>query len=121
MGSTGSGNFSDYKRNISNPNQGGDSGQDRCAKAFNSSLEEVQNCQYFTTHAIVPPIRTSVNIIFISPRLAVTDSTGLCIGYLPTSFNYLKTCMDDNFNYEGIVSSSSNNSLPFVSVDIVHI
>lgn len=121
MGSTGSGNFSDYKRNIGKADQGGDSGNDRCSKAFNSSLEEVQTCQYFTTHGVVPPIGTEVNVNFISPRLAVTDSNGLCIGYLPTSFNYLKTCMDDNFNYEGIVSSSSNNPLPFVSVDIVHI
>jgi hypothetical protein len=121
MGSTGSGNFSDYKSTNSNSGQGGESGQDRCTKAFNSSVEEVQNCQYFNTNKTVPPVNTTVNIVFINPRLAVTDSNGSCIGYLPTKFNFLKSCMDDNFIYQGIVSSSSNNPIPFVSVDIANI
>jgi hypothetical protein len=121
MGSTGSGNFTDYKSSNSNSGQGGDSGEDRCTKAFNSSLEDVQACQYFIAHGNIPPINTNVNVVFIAPRLAVTDASGLCIGYLPTKFNYLKSCMNDNFNYSGIVSRSSLNPIPFVSVDIVNI
>ena len=119
MGSTGSGNFSDYKQSQPKNNQGGESGEDKCGKAFSSKLEEVQNCQYYDNHDDVPPLETVVIIAFNGQRLTVVDvNTNEEIGYLPTKFNFLKVCLDDGFNFTGVVSASSTEPFPSVSVDI---
>lgn len=120
MGSSGSGNFSDYQGfngNGESP-QGGSSNKDKCGKAFSTKLEEVQTCEFFLKYSDVPPDGTTVEISFINPRLAVLDSNKMCIGYLPTKFNYLRSCLTDNFSYAGIVSNSTLNPIPSITVDI---
>lgn len=120
MGSTGSGHFSDYSQNTkASDNQGGESGEDKCLKAFSSRLEEVPNCAYFENNQNVPPSENEVTVSFNGNRICVIDvNSGYEIGYLPTKFNYLKACIDNGISYSGIITSSSIEPLPSVSVDI---
>ena len=117
MGSSGSGSFSDYGHKPKG-NQGASSGEDKCGKAFSASLEEVQNCNYFTTTRNVPIVGNVIYVVFANPRLAVHNDQNVIIGYLPTKFNYLLACIENGINYSGLVSSSSLVPLPSISVDI---
>jgi hypothetical protein len=119
MGSSGSGNLTDYQGyNSSSGGQGGTSGVDKCKKAFYETLEEVSNCSYYTTNNNVPVVGTHCTVIFANPRLAVVDDNGLTMGYLPTKYNYLRACMTAGISYEGVVSFSNVNPIPTISVDI---
>lgn len=119
MGSTGSGSFSDYDHKPKgNSSQGASSGEDKCARAFSTLLEEVQNCGYFRATANIPPTGTVVSITFDRPRLAVQDDRNVIIGYLPTKFNYLLACIQSGINYSGMISSSTLIPLASVTVDI---
>lgn len=121
MGSTGSGNFSDYQGYGGNPGpgsgKGGASGADQCARAFSTSLEEVATCDYFTKTRKVPDKGVEVSITF-DKRLVAVDSGGTYIGYLPTKYNYLKACMEGGYSYSGVVQSSSIIPVPAIMIDI---
>lgn len=121
MGSSGSGSFTDYskrKATTSTLENGGSSGVDSCGKAFNTPLEEISRCFYFINTGRVPAVQTEVRIFFNGVRLSVETLKGEEIGYLPTKFNYLKTCIDNGYNYQGVVFSSSVRPIPSVLVDI---
>lgn len=120
MGSTGSDSLSDYRSHSSNGNskQGGSSGEDKCGKAFSTILEEVPNCTYYLNNSTVPIIGTAVNVVFSNPRFEIRDVNGIAIGFLPTKYNYLRACMLEGRNYEGLVSNSGLHPLPNVTVDI---
>lgn len=125
MGSTGSGSFTDYsgfnnKSSKSGGGQGGNggsSGQDQCAMAFSTRLDEVATCEFYKTNKDVPAIGSNV-IISFNTRLVVLDQYNICIGYLPTKFNYLRACMTDGFTYTGVINESSTTPLPTISIDI---
>lgn len=122
MGSTGHGSFTDYsKRKPIDPQDtsGGSSGKDRCKQAFESELQEVSRCSYFVATKKVPPTKTVVRVVFNGLRLAVETKKGDELGYLPTRFNYLKTCIDAGQHYEGTVNASSLKPTPHIRVDIV--
>ncbi|WP_316832928.1 hypothetical protein [Pedobacter aquatilis] len=121
MGSTGSGSFSDYsKRKTTQPHDnGGTSGIDKCGKGFAANLEEVSRCFYFMNHGAVPSAGGGVKLAFNGSRLVVETALGEEIGYLPTRYNYLRTCLDDGYTYGGSISSSKNAPTPSVLVDIV--
>lgn len=124
MGSSGSGSFTDYsKRKPANAGDanGGSSGQDKCGLAFSANLEEVGRCFYFINYGDVPPTGTAVTVTFNGYRLAVETTIGEEIGYLPTKFNYLKICLDSDFRYGGVVTSSRTTPSPSVLVDITPI
>ncbi|MBS1519929.1 MAG: hypothetical protein JST50_02940 [Bacteroidetes bacterium] len=121
MGSSGSGSLTDYSNNkptSSNPSSGGSSGQDNCGQAFEAVLEDVSRCDYYKMNNDVPPVGTNVKVIFNNIRLLVTTSDGTGVGYLPTKFNYIKVCIDNGFNYAGVVTASSIKPMPYVKVDI---
>lgn len=121
MGSTGSGSFSDYSRRKpinKEENNGGSSDVDKCSLAFSTSLEEIGRCFYFMNFSNIPPIGTSISIVFNGVRLVAETSLGEEIGYLPTKFNYLKFCMDDGFSYSGVVSGSNLQPSPYVKIDV---
>jgi len=121
MGSTGTGRFSDYPgKTSSNENEknGGSIGEDKCLKAFTTDLEDVSRCHYFVSHNDVPPRATEVLLAF-NVRLVATTLTGEEIGFLPTKFNYLKSCIDNGFSYAGHVASSSLIPLPTVTIDVI--
>ncbi|WP_316822569.1 hypothetical protein [Pedobacter gandavensis] len=122
MGSTGSGTFSDYSnRKPKNPedNNGGESGFDKCGIAFSCNLEEVSRCVFFKNHTQVPLVGVEINISFNGTRLVAETNIGEEIGYLPTKYNYLLICMEDNFSYTGVITNSKNIPTPSVAVDII--
>lgn len=121
MGSTGSGSFSDYPG--SRPRGGGQgtggggaSGDDRCARAFSCTLEEVEHCDYFSASGGVPPVNTALSVEQRG-RLFAVDAGGQTVGALPTEFNYLADCMAAGFTYEGRVNVSARAPVASISVD----
>ncbi|REG89373.1 hypothetical protein [Winogradskyella sediminis] len=120
MGSTGTGNFSDYSSQGSSGNgkTGGTSGENKCDKAFSTMLEEVNRCDYYLTNKTLPSVGDIVNIGFNDRPTAISEG-GLIIGYLPTKYNYIKLCMDDGVNYSGRVVRSMRGVIASVSIDVV--
>jgi len=122
MGSSGSGHFSDYSGYSSDSKkQGGTSGEDDCAKAYSITLEEVNRCEYYKNHSELPPNGTTVKIILSKRLAAVSIDSGEVIGYLPTSYNFLVTCMSSGFSYQGEVISSTVKPILSVKIDIASI
>ncbi|MXO04618.1 hypothetical protein [Flavobacterium sp. HBTb2-11-1] len=121
MGSTGSGSFSDYSRRkpISKEEKnGGSSDIDKCSLAFSTSLEEIGRCFYFMNFSNIPPVGTSIVIVFNGIRLVAETLLGEEVGYLPTRYNYLKFCIDSGFSYSGVVVDSNLKPTPFVKIDV---
>lgn len=122
MGSSGSGSFSDYEGYRSSDSsakneQGGYSGTDICSLAFSTTVDEVSRCEFYRQKKNLPAINTRVIIVF-NTRLEVQTEDGLCVGYLPTKYNYLRACMTDGYNYEGVINVSNISPLPHLEVDI---
>lgn len=119
MGSSGSGNFTDYS-NTNRPSgtgsTGGTSGNDPCRQAFSVSLEEVAQCDFFVSNGAVPSTSTVLSLVFERRIFAVTES-GIQVGALPTQFNYLAACLRDGVSYVGIVTDSNLQPFPFVTAD----
>lgn len=119
MGSTGTGNFSDYK-NFSRAIKGitgADDSEDKCALAFSTFIEDVDTCEYYSKKGTLPAVGTKVCIDF-KVRLVVKSNDGLIIGYLPTKYNYLRYCIKKEFTYTGVVSNVSSTPINTVIVDI---
>jgi hypothetical protein len=77
MGSTGSGHFSDYSGSQNSGKSGGNSGgsseTDRCHQAFSCVLEEVSQCEFFSSNRTLPAIDTQVEIV-LDGRLFAVDT-----------------------------------------------
>ena len=119
MGSTGTGNFSDYKNfpKAIKGVTGADDSEDKCALAFSTLIEDVDACEYYNKKRILPAVGTEVYIDF-KVRLVVKSNVGLIIGYLPTKYNYLRNCILKGFTYIGVVSNVSMTPINTVLVDI---
>ena len=117
MGSSGSGRFSDYP-GTGGPKagSGGKGSDDRCARAFSVSLEDVEHSQYYSRTGGVPPVGIVLSIEHRKRIVAVTAS-GESVGNLPTSFNYLAECLAGGFKYVGHVTSSSAGPTAILIVD----
>ncbi|MGQ7387948.1 hypothetical protein ACTGWU_10745, partial [Streptococcus suis] len=76
MGSTGSGNFSDYPTGRGNDN--------RCDKAFSVKLEDIEHCDFFKANGTVPAVGTPLSIPH-SKRVVAQTADGEIVGNLPTS------------------------------------
>ena len=132
MGSTGTGRFSDY------PKKKGEVDHDDAAQAGGSirdesgagsticdrpleavELEEVRNAEYYLAHNALPAVGSPVVVGDLSEgriEVRVTDS-GQVVGYLPTKFNHIWTCKDEEGrDYEGNVVS--NREVPSITVRI---
>ena len=111
MGSSGSGRISDYPGSSSRKPSGGGSGDgaqdDRCAKAFNARLEDIERCDYYLNHHSVPPVGTQLKIVQ-AKRLVAQTLNGESVGHLPTSFNYLASCLKGGWSYLGTIQSAKN-------------
>ena len=122
MGSSGSGNLSDYSGSSggSNKGSGGDGGggplppADRCSRAFTVELEDVEHSDYFKANGSPPPEGTPLRIRR-SKRLVAETADGVAVGNIPTSYNYLAECMAADWEYEGQVVVSTSGP-PVVSV-----
>jgi hypothetical protein len=112
MGSTGSGRISDYPGSSSQGKPGGTGGSngdspiDRCARAFSARLEDVEQSDYYRAHNSMPPIGTQVEVAQ-RKRLVAQTTSGESIGNLPTSLNYLASCLKEGWRYVGRVQSVS--------------
>lgn len=123
MGSTGSGHFSDYSGVKSGDTSGqgvggGSSGVDKCQQAFSCVLEEVAHCDYYEQSKTVPSHGSSLSVVLES-RVFAVDSNGTKIGALPTSLNYLASCLASGVKYVGVVKSSAATPVPTVEADFV--
>src|ERR1700694_3556640 len=119
MGSSGSGRFSDYPGSSKEKESGGGGAAagDRCARAFGTSLEDVEHCYYFKKHGTTPSVGTVLHVAHKKRMVAQTDS-GEIVGNLPTSFNYLAACLKDGYTYVGQVRTSSvKGPVAVVAVD----
>ncbi|AZA88699.1 hypothetical protein EG349_18940 [Chryseobacterium shandongense] len=115
MGSTGSGNFTDYEDfSGTSPKQGGLSTDNDCGKAFRTDLEDVDTSEYYKSNGKLPDVNMSIVIGFNGSRI-VAMVADKAIGNLPTKYNYLRKCMSD-ITYSGIISNTS--TLPINSVTI---
>ncbi|MEJ8818561.1 hypothetical protein [Lacibacter sp. H407] len=122
MGSTGSGNFSDYSSNKTpQKNQGSKSTEDDCTKAYSLTLEDVERSEYFLANNSLPTEGTSVTIRHNIRLQAVETETNQSIGYLPTSFNFLLKCLSSGIVYQGEVISSIERPVSVVKIDIAPI
>lgn len=121
MGSSGSGRFSDYsseqKISSGDGSSGGSSGSDRCSEAFTASLEDVGAHEYFVNHGSVPAVGTKLTVLVKGRVMAVAGTES--VGSLPTRLNYLASCLEDGFMYNGVVTASSNGKNPQVQADFV--
>lgn len=121
MGSSGSGNFSDYsgkpKTGSGSGSSGGSSGSDKCGEAFTASLEDVASHDYYANHGSAPAVGTRLTIEVRGRVVAVVGMQS--VGSLPTRLNYLARCLRDGFTYTGVVTASSNGSNPQVQADFV--
>jgi hypothetical protein len=93
-----------------------------CANAIvEVSLEEVARCDYFKQNDDVPSVKTRVQVrdVLVDGRVGVETTTGsIVVGFLPTSFNYVRKCVADGFRYEGTVVSSARKPIPIVVVTL---
>ncbi|MCI7070647.1 hypothetical protein [Bacteroides pyogenes] len=120
MGSTGSGNFSDYK-NFSKARKGvtgSEDSIDKCALAFSTLVEDVDACDFYIKNGKLPTVGDIVSVEF-NVRLIVTAEDGTIIGYLPTEYNYLRNCIAKGFTYFGRVSVVGTTPINTVVVDII--
>jgi len=114
MGSSGSGNFSDYpgsSKKKPGGDDGGSSADDRCGRAFSVSLEDVEHCDYFKSHGNACPADGTVLEIAQKKRIVAQTSAGEIVGNLPTQLNYLAACLRDGYTYAGQVRSSNATGL----------
>lgn len=119
MGSTGTGHLSDYS-GYKKAVVGETGGKDTvyiCNKAVATSLEDVATSDYFKKHGTVPPKGTPVIITSIS-RIVAVDDKGDVIGNLPTEYNYLLGCIEEGYQYEGVVTDSFTSPLPAASIAV---
>ena len=123
MGSTGSGRFSDYPGSGRGAAGGSDGGagsasqqHDRCTRAFTVTLQDVEHSEYFLRNSGVPVVGTELTIEH-RKRIVAVDVSGISVGNLPTSFNYIADCIADGFNYAGVVTASTTGSSAIVTVD----
>ena len=121
MGTTGTGRFTDYSGSGGGApkSSGGGGGEERqpCDKPFSARLEEVDRCDYVNQQGSPPPPGTEV-ILSLDTRLTVSTTEGEVIGYLPTKFNYLASCIAEGREYGGHVKSSMVTPITRVEVDI---
>ena len=125
MGSKGTGTFSDYpgsdkpKASEKAGGQGGGGGdmpKDRCGKAFNAVLEDVEHCDFFRSNGTGPKIGTVLRIAH--KKRIVATAAGVVVGNLPTSMNYLAGCLKDGYTYAGrVLSAKTTAGVTIISVD----
>jgi len=124
MGSSGSGHFSDYPgtkaKEVAGDGSGmagGASGVDKCKQAFHVLLDDVGNSDFYSRFKNVPTAGAQLGILFDKKRVFAVDVNGFKVGALPTSFNYLVTCLANGVTYVGVVRSSAVSPVPTVDAD----
>ena len=127
MGSTGTGNFSDYSGGqggggTGGGQGGGNSGEDRCLESVeNIRVQEVERSEYYGNHESVPRNGTQVVVksTLVGGRIAVETKNGKeVIGVLPTKLNYIRRCIEQGYSYSGEVVESKAGLVPSLRVNL---
>jgi hypothetical protein len=136
VGSTGTGNFSDYPGSRREPAEeqtggggsgsgsgsGSEGGGDPCLTPLPEvRLEEVERCPFYTTVGDVPPPGTDVEVLpdLVGGRLAVATQGGRqVVGFLPTRLNHLLGCLNSGYSYPGEVTASALAPVAVVQVQL---
>jgi hypothetical protein len=129
VGSTGTGNFSDYSGSQGGGGSGGggqgggsNSNEDRCLESIeNVRLQEIERSEYYSNHGAVPRVSTKVALrsTLVGGRIAIETKSGKeIIGVLPTRLNYLRRCIEQGYSYTGEVVESKSGLVPSVRVDL---
>jgi len=119
MGSSGTGKFSDYSRNVAGldkTDNKGSSGEDPCNNDIITLIEEVERSQFYEIHKSLPPVATLV-LVSLKSRLTI-DVDGETIGFLPSQYNYLAGCIKDGFSYSGKITSVTEKPVFRIKVQI---
>ncbi len=123
MGSSGSGRISDYPGSSSQDQPGGGAGsnggppEDRCARAFSVRLEDVEQSDHYLARGSAPSVGTRLEVVQ-RKRLVAQAANGESVGNLPTSHNYLASCLSAGWKYVGAVQGVSNGPpVIFISAD----
>jgi hypothetical protein len=134
MGSTGTGNFSDYpasreeraegqaRGQDGGAGPGSEAGGDPCLAAIPEvALEEIERCAYYQAAGDVPPPGTDVEVLpdLVGGRLAVTtQGDGQVVGFLPTRLNHLLGCLKGGYRYPGEVTASARTPVAVVRIQL---
>lgn len=123
MGSSGSGNFSDYPGSARRqPVEGGAGGGGAaggaalCDLVINAALEEVERCAFYQAHGL-PAVGVAISVQ--TGRRITVLVNGTELGYLPTTYNYLMTCIEQGYSYQGTISVAMQRPIVRVSVNLV--
>ncbi|MFS0559040.1 hypothetical protein [Brevibacillus sp. 179-C9.3 HS] len=117
MGSSGSGQFGNLRPNLD---------ENKCERALKDvSLEDVALCEYYRQNEGVPSITHPVQVRegLFHGRIAVESlESNLVIGYLPSIYSYIPSCIKQGYSYVGNVTYSSNSVVPkvIVNLDVVN-
>ena len=76
-------------------------------EALSVRLEDIEHSEYFGTNG-GPPLAGEMLHIRQRKRLVAETSAGQSVGNLPTSYNYLASCLKGGWGYTGTVTTSSN-------------
>lgn len=112
MGSSGSGRISDYPGTSNDSGSGTATGggkppEDRCGRAFSTSLEDIEHSEYYLAYGAPPPVKEVLRIRR-RKRLVAETADGQSVGNIPTAFNYLASCLKEGWDYAGLVTASKN-------------
>src|SRR5262249_29862180 len=80
--------------------------EDRCGRAFNARLEDIEHSEYYAAHRAPPPVGEVLRI-GVRKRLVAETTKGQSVGNIPTALNYLASCLKQGWSYAGRVTSSS--------------
>jgi len=118
MGSAGSGSFGTY--HTGTHSGGGGNSEIKCPQVIEMiDLEDVATSEFYTKHEALPSISTPVKLRseIVSGRLVVeTEDNNEILGNIPTEYNYLLDCIHEGLVYIGVVLSSGDVPIPYITV-----
>jgi hypothetical protein len=76
----------------------------------------VAQCDYYAQSIAVPAPGSELSIV-LDGRMFAVDSNGTKVGALPTSLNYLASCLASGVRYVGVVTFSTVAPVPTVEAD----
>ena len=115
MGSSGTGTFGNYRPG----NGSGENEKQKCADIIKINLEDIEFSEYFKNQNNVPESEQEVYPEFNNSRIVIKLKTSNeIIGNLPTKYNYILDCLNNNIMYLGKVITSGSTPIYFIVVDL---
>lgn len=129
MGSSGSGQFGNYRPGGSGAGAGGSGGiggggkpENECPEIIEHiKIEDVGTSEYCMEVGGLPQVGAMVTVrkTLYKGRLVIqADDNSKVIGNLPTAYNSLLICLKRGMNYSGAIDSSGSSPIPYVVVTL---